>query len=187
MADKIYAPSHFLANTFNKFGFGSIEVQNLGMEPVVPLARQPHDYVRFGYIGQISVRKGANILLDAFEKLSMAKCASLDIYGESHEQPYLELIKKRINTIDNAVYRGSYKPDELPSILSGIDVLVVPSLWENYPLVVQEAFQNKVPVIVSNAGGFPEVVIHEKNGLLFKVEDSKRPGSKDVLYLRQSG
>lgn len=64
-------------------------------------------------------------------------------------------------------YKGSYEPDQLPAILAGFDAAIVPSLMENYPLVVLEAFMSGTPVVASRAGGIPEVVTHERNGLLF--------------------
>jgi glycosyltransferase involved in cell wall biosynthesis len=57
-------------------------------------------------------------------------------------------------------------------VLSEIDVIVVPSLWyENAPLVIQEAFATKTPVITTNLGGMAEAVDHGINGLLFERGD----------------
>ncbi len=54
-----------------------------------------------------------------------------------------------------------------------IDILIVPSIWhENNPLVIQEAFLSKTPVIASNIGGIPELVIDGVNGLLFEPQDA---------------
>lgn len=48
-----------------------------------------------------------------------------------------------------------------------------PQLWfENAPLVIQEAFAAKTPVITTNLGGMAEAVIHEVNGLLFERGDA---------------
>ena len=93
----------------------------------------------------------------------------LYIHGKCYFDKYLEHIQQMIKATPGVEYKGAYIPEELPHILSEIDVLVVPSLWENYPLVVQEAFLCKVPVITSNTGGFPEVVKHGTNGLLFEA------------------
>ena len=47
-------------------------------------------------------------------------------------------------------------------------MLVIPSLMDNYPTIIQEAFANKLPVIASNVGGIPELVSNMKNGILVK-------------------
>ena len=58
---------------------------------------------------------------------------------------------------------------KLPKFLN-LDIVVVPSLWyENSPNVILEAFAHRTPVIASNLGALPELVIDEKNGLLFEV------------------
>ena len=69
---------------------------------------------------------------------------------------------------------GGYNNEDIAKIFSEIDVLVVPSIWyENSPLVIQEAFLAKVPVIASWIGGIPELVQNGINGLLFKPGDKK--------------
>ena len=46
-------------------------------------------------------------------------------------------------------------------ILKQCDLLVVPSLADSCPNTVMEALYNEVPVIGSNAGGIPEILLHE--------------------------
>jgi glycosyltransferase involved in cell wall biosynthesis len=58
------------------------------------------------------------------------------------------------------------------NVLSGMDVLVVPSRWyENGPGVIFEAFAAGIPVVATNLGGMSEFVRHERDGLLFGMED----------------
>jgi glycosyltransferase involved in cell wall biosynthesis len=53
-----------------------------------------------------------------------------------------------------------------------VDWVVVSSRWwENSPLVIQEAFMQRRPVICSGIGGMAEKVTHELNGLHFNVGD----------------
>jgi glycosyltransferase involved in cell wall biosynthesis len=81
-----------------------------------------------------------------------------------------------VDGIDSISFCGRFDHDQLAQVLSGIDVLIVPSIWyENAPLVIQEAFAVKTPVIATNLGGMAEAVTHEVNGLLFE------PGSVEDL------
>jgi glycosyltransferase involved in cell wall biosynthesis len=66
---------------------------------------------------------------------------------------------------------GEYKPSDLKNILTNIDIVVVPSFMEIFGIVILEAFQHKIPVIASNAGGIPEAVKDGINGLLFENND----------------
>ncbi len=56
--------------------------------------------------------------------------------------------------------------------MAGVDWVVVPSIWwENSPLVIQEAFMHRRPVICSDIGGMAEKVRDGVNGLHFVVGD----------------
>jgi glycosyltransferase involved in cell wall biosynthesis len=78
-------------------------------------------------------------------------------------------------TRQNVTLVGRYTHDDLPQLMSNVDWVVVPSIWwENSPLVIQEAFLHRRPVICSDIGGMAEKVTHGIDGLHFKVGD---PGS----------
>jgi glycosyltransferase involved in cell wall biosynthesis len=67
---------------------------------------------------------------------------------------------------------GTFPNSSIGEILSGIDVLVVPSIWyENTPLVIYSAMAASCPVIASDLGGMSEVVHHNINGLLVEPGD----------------
>jgi glycosyltransferase involved in cell wall biosynthesis len=73
----------------------------------------------------------------------------------------------------NVTMVGSYQPSQLPWLMREIDWVVVASRWwENSPLVIQEAFMQRRPVICSGIGGMAEKVANEVNGLHFAVGDA---------------
>lgn len=47
--------------------------------------------------------------------------------------------------------------DDVPALLAAADVVVVPSLWEGQPLIVQEALRAGRPLVASRAGGIPDL------------------------------
>ena len=53
-------------------------------------------------------------------------------------------------------------------------MLVVPSRTESIPQVIKEAFYLKVPVIATNVGGNPELVVHQETGILVPPEDPEK-------------
>ena len=70
----------------------------------------------------------------------------------------------------NVYWGGKYDNTDVATILSEVDVLVVPSIWyENSPLTIHEAFLAGVPVITSNIGGMAELVEDGVNGLHFQM------------------
>ena len=64
--------------------------------------------------------------------------------------------------------------DETMKILKASQILVVPSRAESIPQVIKEAFYLKVPVIATNVGGIPELVIHQETGILVPPEDPEK-------------
>jgi glycosyltransferase involved in cell wall biosynthesis len=131
------------------------------------------DKFRFGYIGQIQMTKGLHILIKAYLQARLDGRACLDIWGDcSRNTLYADELRKLIGDEPSIALRGRYERAQLPKVLAGIDALVVPSLWyENAPLVIQEAFAAKIPVITTSLGGMAEAVTHEVNGLLFERGD----------------
>jgi glycosyltransferase involved in cell wall biosynthesis len=186
LLDRRVAPSVYMQELYGHHGFSDIEVSPLGMPSTNSLPKKPASHLRFGFIGQVSKRKGVNILLEAFAGLSRAfPQAELRIHGNLKDRDFADHILARIEAIPGAHYFGAYTEKDVPSILSKIDVLVVPSFWENFPLVVQEAFQHKVPVIASRVAGFPEMVRHNENGMLFEVGNTTDLASQMELLCRR--
>ena len=129
----------------------------------------------FGYIGRISPSKGVDILLKAFGKTTGD--ARLYICGRETypDTPALRRIEEGL--IDNRRDRVEWLPeyrneDIVTSVFNNVDVIVVPSIWdENSPLVIHEAQQVGIPVITADHGGMKELVTQNVNGFLFRHRD----------------
>ena len=67
---------------------------------------------------------------------------------------------------------GPYHREDVARLVRDVDWVIVPSIWwENAPLVIQEAFQHRRPVICSDIGGMAEMVRDGVDGLHFRVAD----------------
>jgi glycosyltransferase involved in cell wall biosynthesis len=73
--------------------------------------------------------------------------------------------------IQNLRFCGTYAHEDSAKVFADIDVLIVPSMWYDFPLIIYEAFAAKTPVIATNLGGMAEAVTHDVNGLLFERGD----------------
>jgi glycosyltransferase involved in cell wall biosynthesis len=60
-------------------------------------------------------------------------------------------------------------------VLAAIDLFLLPSDWEGFPVSILEAMHAKVPVIASNVGGIPEMIRHGEDGVLIP------PGSPPAI------
>lgn len=62
----------------------------------------------------------------------------------------------------------------LSQTLPELDVFLITSKTEGLGTSILDAFASKVPVVATNAGGIPELVIHEKTGLIAPVKDHEK-------------
>jgi glycosyltransferase involved in cell wall biosynthesis len=131
---------------------------------------------RFGYFGQFTPFKGADVLLQAVAILGDEFDGHLYIHGANLDTQSVEFQERFGKMLDdageNVTVVGQYQPSELPSLMAQVDWVVVPSIWwETGPLTVPEAFQHGRPVICSNMGGMSEKVTDNVNGLYFRRRD----------------
>lgn len=135
------------------------------------IGKTPSDVIRFGFIGQIIHSKGVHMLLEAARILWAAGETSFSvvIYGNIEKEPsYSRHLRELSQDLPNVHYQGIYAHEESAQVFGGIDVLVVPSLWYDFPLVIQEAFVTKTPVIATAIGGMAESIDHGITGFLFE-------------------
>ncbi len=84
--------------------------------------------------------------------------------GEPGYKAYLQKICKTIGMDQNVKFLPF--TDAVPQLMAALDIFVLPSFAETYGLVVIEAMAMEKPVIATNAGGLPEIIIDGKTGLL---------------------
>ena len=170
------APSQHLADRYIENGVDGtkIHVWRQGVD-ARPLPSVPSPDLRVGYLGQVKRHKGVHTLLDAWALLRGNRGRQLVLYGSADGEPAYGLqIERMLEQLPGAVWNGHFEASELWRVLANLDVLVIPSRWaENSPNVILEAQAAGVPVIGTRLGGIPELVEHNRNGLLFTVDDAK--------------
>lgn len=169
------SPSAALAADFVRFGMPKkkIRVSDNGLVPLrCDTARGRSAKLRIGFVGTLIWHKGAHVLLDAVAKLP-SDTYELLLFGKlDNVPPYTELLREK-GEGRSVEFRGEFGSGDASSVYSQFDVLVVCSLWpENSPLVIHEAFMAGVPVVGSRMGGIPELVTHERNGLIYDAYSS---------------
>jgi len=124
------------------------------------------------FVGRLVPVKGLKYLLKAVEILvKEIRNIKLIIVGDG---PYRNEYEKAAQPIKKYTLFLGFRSD-VPQLLSISDVLVLPSISEGWPAVVLEAAACGKPVVCSNVGGIPEMVIHGKTGYLIN------PGDVDAL------
>lgn len=136
--------------------------------------KAPTEVIRIGFIGQLLPSKGVHLLLQAACSLqdSIGDKYRLLVYGNLEKIPeYGARLRSLAAGLDSVRFCGTYAHDESADVFAQIDVLVVPSLWYDFPLVIHEAFATGTPVIATDLGGMAEAVTNEVSGLLFERGD----------------
>jgi glycosyltransferase involved in cell wall biosynthesis len=162
--------SRSILNTFTAAGyFNKAEkyvIHNTRQVPDIhqPRIRKPGQPLKVGYLGTLSKIKGVEWLIQEFRNLEID--GSLLMAGKGHAN-YEQGLRKMSN--DSRVsWLGQVNSSEF---LGQIDILVVPSLWEEpLGMVAIEALAHHVPVIANKSGGLKETVQEEINGLFCQAD-----------------
>jgi glycosyltransferase involved in cell wall biosynthesis len=194
LVDVAIAPSRFLIEMFGRNGYPADRIRHspYGMDlswlPALR-PRNPAAPLTFGYLGQIHPLKGVDVLVRAFVSLPPRSDVSLEIHGDLTKQPaYSDRLRTLAGGRSDIQFPGPFGRDRIAEVLSGIDVVVVPSMWyENTPLVIYEAFAASKPVVATNLGGMSEVVTPGVSGLLFERGDAAGLAERLRLLIADSG
>ena len=122
------------------------------------------------YIGRLDSLKGVHYLIKAFKSIKKEHTKlKLVIAGSGDFEPYLRKIAQDTRDILFIGYVDSLTIKKL--LYENCFTVVVPSIYETFPMVVLEAMACSKPVIASNVGGIRSMIKHGKNGFLVKPKD----------------
>ena len=124
------------------------------------------------FVGQLIERKGIMSLLNAIKIVSESSpIFHLTIIGTGELQSLLkEFISK--NQLQNKVtLLGVINSENIIEYIKKADLLILPSIFDGWGLVINEALQSNVPVLISDKCGAKELVKHNQNGLIFKYNN----------------
>jgi glycosyltransferase involved in cell wall biosynthesis len=131
--------------------------------------------VRLLFAGRLIADKGVNVLMDAVRVISSRTFGSLEIViigsGELR-QACLDLMQElrgsevRVNVLDPVGYGQPFL-----TLLRQFDAVLVPSLSDEQPRLIFDAFSQAVPILGSDTGGIRQVVCDQTNGKLYRQGD----------------
>jgi glycosyltransferase involved in cell wall biosynthesis len=124
---------------------------------------------RIVFAGQVGVRKGLRTLLDALTT-AQRRDWQMDFYGAVPGEARHDIDAYRGATALN--FRGPVSQEALATAFRAGSVLVLPSLEEGFGLVVPQALNCGLPVIVSDRVGGKDFVRHHENGSIFPAGDA---------------
>ncbi|KJD34635.1 glycosyl transferase family 1 [Tamlana nanhaiensis] len=164
MADRIFVASSFTAESLKEYdgNLAPVEVIPYGF----PKAISTRSYsiknrpLKLLFVGGLSQRKGIANMFAAVEKLG--NNVELTVVGGK--------ISDDCKPLNNALTKHNYIPslphDKVLELMRHNDVLLFPSLFEGFGLVITEAMSQGTPVITTNRTAGPDLIKHNVNGWL---------------------
>ncbi|MFH0817332.1 MAG: glycosyltransferase family 4 protein, partial [Candidatus Micrarchaeota archaeon] len=137
------------------------------MAPITPpekFEKRKHSGVNFLFVGKVFYEKGGYDTLLAFDKISNRYDCALTMIAPTAPDEVKEQFEKnrKIKILGPQPY------EDLKRIYSESDSLLFPSHYDTYGFVILEAFSYGIPVITVDSFSAPELVEHEKTGLVVK-------------------
>ena len=125
------------------------------------------DALLLGLVCRLVEQKGIPYAMEALRRLRAEfPGAHLVIAGDGEKAAELRRLASALGIADRVHWLG-WRPKAI-DLMAAFDVLLVPSLWEGFGLVLLEAMSRRVPVIASRVSAIPEVVRDGETGILFE-------------------
>lgn len=173
LADEVIVASQFTAGTLADFpgDLPPVKIIPYGFPP----ANNARQYENAGYyklrplkllfVGKLTQQKGLADLFAAMKGLE----GEVELTLVGHKTGKCEVLEKELSKVK---WIPSLPHDKILQIMREHDVLVFPSLFDGFGLVITEAMAQGTPVIASDRSAGPDLIEHGKNGWLMKGGDT---------------
>ena len=157
-------------NKIENLYYTTAPLTNVDETPKV-LNEFPYKY-KFLYTGRLNNRKGVEDLLIAFSGLVNADYWGLVLLGNDETDGYFQQVSKEVGIDNKVLFVGGVKADEVSAFFSAADVFVLPSRYDGWGAVVNEAASLGLPIITSDQTGAAfHLVENGKNGYIVGAGD----------------
>lgn len=120
-----------------------------------------------GFVGRLSKKKNLEATLEALQQLvNEGKELHLIIVGDGENGEALKNISVECGLADNVKFFASKPYNELVHYYNAMDLFIMTSLAEGFPMVVLESLASGTPVVANKIGAIPEVIVDGDNGYI---------------------
>jgi len=166
LADVLIVPSAYLVRVFAEFGLHAEPIFNLIETDRFRFRERPA--LRPVFLSNRNFEKhyGVDRVLRAFATIQKRiPEARLIIAGDGPERTSLEELARDLN-LQNAEFTGRVGHERIVELYDSTDIFLNGSEIDNQPLSLLEAFACGLPVVTTDAGGIPDMVVPEKTALV---------------------
>lgn len=136
-----------------------------------------------GTVGRLAPIKDQKTLIYAFAKvIKHIPNVKLVIVGDGESRIELEDIASSLQLNESVRFLGMRF--DIPELLAIMDLFVLPSLHEGISITLLEAMASRLPVIATNVGGNPEVVLNGKTGILVPHSNPEALAKEIIALLK---
>ncbi|MCE7861148.1 MAG: colanic acid biosynthesis glycosyltransferase WcaL [Chloroflexi bacterium] len=160
---------NYMANLLGEWTREKCHIVRCGIDPLrfTPAQSERGKIFKILQIGTLHWKKDQVTLIKAAARLrGMGVPFQLTIIGEGEERPKIEAEIKKSNAGDLVVLAGAKTQSEVAQLLRQADCYIQSSVSEGIPVAIMEALACELPVVATKITGIPELVLHEKTGLL---------------------
>jgi spore coat protein SA len=126
------------------------------------------------YVGRLAPIKGVHVLIEAFRDVhrrvpnARLLIAGSSFFGGAARTAYENALMKLAGPLETSIsFTGFLPHEQLKYLYAAVDVIVLPSVWDDpCPLVALEAMASGTCLVSSAVGGVPEVVDDRRSGVL---------------------
>lgn len=194
MADGVMSISNAIKDTFHKYyDINWIDYEKKKPAIVLPLGVDEDLFknvqkiksdksVNILFVGRLERRKGIDLLLSIipnilkrFDNVEFTIVGNDKILHENkinYKEEFLKIHKGK-DYLSRVKFYGYVSDEELARLYSECDIFVAPSRYESFGIIFIEAMANGKPVVGTNVGGIPEIIMNGENGFLFDNESTK--------------
>jgi glycosyltransferase involved in cell wall biosynthesis len=138
-------------------------------EPAAPPGSE-RTPVRVGFVKWLQARYGPQDLIEALGLLTDLQFEAT-LVGDGPSRASLEARVVELGLTEHVHFLGSRPHSQIPDLMRGFDIFVMPSHEEGWGVAAAEASATGIPVVATRFGGIPEIVVDGQTGLLVPPSD----------------
>ncbi|NME05045.1 glycosyltransferase [Psychrobacillus sp. BL-248-WT-3] len=186
-ATAICSTSHIMAKETNLYTNRPVYVTPFGvdLEKFYPIeTNESNDKIIVGTVKALEDKYGIADLVKGFAMFHKEYPNSeLLITGDGPQRKEYEELAVQLGISNVTTFTGKVPNTEVPAIIRSMSIFAVPSTEdsESFGVAAVEAMACGVPVVVSNVGGLPEVVVKDVTGI---VTDKESPDQLAAAFIK---